>query len=64
MLSVAQVLWAVKTAKGLDWEKQVPQVHDQAAYLRYFAWRSGRGQADRTVHARRRVPEARDVRAL
>ena len=40
VLSVAQTLWAVKTAKGLDWEKQVPQVHDQAAYLRYFAWPS------------------------
>lgn len=35
---VAEFLWAVKTAKNLDWHTELPQARDQAAYLRYFAW--------------------------
>jgi hypothetical protein len=37
---VAEFLWAVKTAKNLDWAKDVPQVKDQASYVSYFAWPS------------------------
>jgi len=33
-------LWAVKTAKNLDWMTDVPQARDQANYLSYFAWPS------------------------
>jgi hypothetical protein len=37
---VAEFLWAVKTAKGLDWANDVPQIRDQATYVNYFAWPS------------------------
>ncbi|MDB4996588.1 MAG: hypothetical protein JWM74_4020 [Myxococcaceae bacterium] len=37
---VAEFLWAVKTAKNLDWAKDVPQIKDQANYVSYFAWPS------------------------
>ncbi|MCL4749935.1 MAG: hypothetical protein KJ015_07240 [Myxococcales bacterium] len=37
---VAEFLWGVKTAKNLDWNAQLPQAREQAAYLRYFAWPS------------------------
>jgi len=38
--SVVEFLWAVKTAKNLDWMTDVPQARDQANYLSYFAWPS------------------------
>ncbi|MFO0567928.1 MAG: hypothetical protein U0263_19875 [Polyangiaceae bacterium] len=37
---VAEFLWGVKTGKNLDWNAELPQARDQAAYLRYFAWPS------------------------
>jgi len=38
--NVVETLWAVKTAKNLDWIADVPQARDQAEYLSYFAWPS------------------------
>jgi len=38
--NMVQALWAVKTAKGLDWILEAPQAHDQALYVSYFAWPS------------------------
>ena len=40
VLGVAELLWAVKTAKGLDWGTELPQARDQAQYLTHFAWPS------------------------
>ncbi len=36
----AQVLWAVKTGKGLDWGASLPFASDEAKYVRSFAWPS------------------------
>ncbi len=36
--NMVEALWAVKTAKGLDWMNDVPQARDQANYMAYFAW--------------------------
>ncbi len=50
--SMAEVLWAVKTAKGLDWSTQVPLARDQAAYQTYFAWPSLNHMDDQgTIHS-------------
>jgi hypothetical protein len=38
--SLAEVLWGVKTAAGLDWYEELPQLRQQAQYLNYFAWPS------------------------
>ncbi|WP_394823253.1 hypothetical protein [Pendulispora albinea] len=38
--NVVEFLWAVKTAKNLDWISEVPQARDQANYISYFAWPS------------------------
>jgi hypothetical protein len=35
---MAEFFWALKTAKNLDYAKEVPQIADQATYLSYFAW--------------------------
>jgi hypothetical protein len=44
--------WAVKTGKGLDWFSQIPNVHDEAAYLNYFAWPSLNHMDDQgTIHS-------------
>ncbi len=37
---LAEVLWAVKTARNLDWATELPQMKEQATYLNYFAWPS------------------------
>ena len=38
--SVAEMIWAVQTGKGVDWSADIPQVRDQANYVSYFAWPS------------------------
>src|SRR3954469_7358682 len=40
VLSMAEALWATKTATGLDWWKDLPFAHDQALYAMNFAWPS------------------------
>ncbi len=40
VLSMAEALWATKTATGLDWWKELPLLRDEAAYARHFAWPS------------------------
>jgi guanyl-specific ribonuclease Sa len=35
---IAEFYWALKTAKNLDLQAQLPQVADQAVYINYFAW--------------------------
>jgi len=40
VLSMAEALWATKTATGLDWWKELPLAHDEAAYAIYFSWPS------------------------
>ncbi|HWW54788.1 MAG TPA: hypothetical protein VNY84_13510, partial [Acidimicrobiales bacterium] len=46
------LFWAVKTGKGLDWFSQIPTVHDEAAYLNYFAWPSLKHMDDQgTIHS-------------
>jgi hypothetical protein len=40
VLSVAETMWAAKTAKNLDWWNELPQLRDQAMYVTYFAWPS------------------------
>jgi hypothetical protein len=37
---MVEALWAVKTARGLDWIHEVPQLRDQALNMSYFAWPS------------------------
>jgi hypothetical protein len=49
---LAEVFWAVKTAKNVDWHAELPQVRDQAEYVSYFAWPSLRRMDDHgTVRA-------------
>lgn len=38
--TIAEVLFAVKTAKGLDWPSELPYAADQARYVTAFAWPS------------------------
>lgn len=40
VLSMAEALWATKTATGLDWWKDLPLAHDEAAYAMQFSWPS------------------------
>jgi hypothetical protein len=40
VLSMAEVLWAVKTAKNLDWWQELPLARDQVRYVAHFAWPS------------------------
>lgn len=40
VLSMAEALWAAKTAVGLDWWKDLPLARDEANYARHFAWPS------------------------
>jgi hypothetical protein len=40
VLSIAETLWAAKTAKNLDWWSELPQLTEQARYVTYFAWPS------------------------
>ncbi|HEX6272920.1 MAG TPA: DNRLRE domain-containing protein [Polyangiaceae bacterium] len=40
VLSMAEVLWSVKTAKNLDWWQEVPLARDQTRYVAHFAWPS------------------------
>lgn len=40
VLNMVEALWAVKTAKGLDWWNEVPVARDEAAYTMHFAWPS------------------------
>jgi hypothetical protein len=40
VLSMAEALWATKTATGLDWWKELPLARDQALYAMSFAWPS------------------------
>ncbi|WP_394844879.1 hypothetical protein LZC95_48510 [Pendulispora brunnea] len=37
---MVDALWAAKTAKGLDWMRDVPLARDQANYGMYFTWPS------------------------
>jgi hypothetical protein len=40
VLSMAEALWAAKTAAGLDWWTELPFAHDEAQYTMNFAWPS------------------------
>jgi hypothetical protein len=40
VMSMAEVLWSVKTAKNLDWWQELPLARDQARYVAHFAWPS------------------------
>lgn len=40
VLSMAEALWATKTAAGLDWWKDLPFSRDEAAYAMSFTWPS------------------------
>jgi hypothetical protein len=40
VLSMAEALWATKTATGLDWWTELPFAHDEALYTMNFAWPS------------------------
>ena len=64
--SYAQFLWAVKTAKGLDWWSEIPHAKDEAKYMTYFAWPSLKHMDDQgTVHAQARLaPAGATVSAL
>lgn len=35
---MAEVLWGMKTAKGVTWFSELPQAREQSEYLRYFVW--------------------------
>ena len=63
---VAQFLWAVKTGKGLDWGAALPFAHDEAEYVRSFAWPSLKHMDDQgTVHSQDRLaPSVSAARAL
>jgi hypothetical protein len=64
--AVAQFLWAVKTGKGLDWSSTLPFAHDEASYVRSFAWPSLKHMDDQgTVHSQARLaPSVPAARAL
>ena len=52
VLSFAEALWAVQTATGLDWWKQLPFAGDQAEYQMHFAWPSLKHLDDQgTIHS-------------
>jgi hypothetical protein len=63
---MAQFLWAVKTGKGIDWGSAVPFAHDQASYVRSFAWPSLKHMDDQgTIHSQARLaPSVSAARAL
>ncbi|HLK41435.1 MAG TPA: hypothetical protein VKU41_32020 [Polyangiaceae bacterium] len=63
---MAQLLWAVKTGKGMDWGSALPFAHDEASYVRSFAWPSLKHMDDQgTVHSQSRLaPSASAARAL
>jgi hypothetical protein len=63
---MAELLWAVKTGKGLDWSSGVPLVHDEAMYVRSFAWPSLMHMDDQgTIHSQTRLaPSVPAARAL
>jgi hypothetical protein len=49
---MARFFWAVKTGKGLDWASTLPFAHDEALYVRSFAWPSLKHMDDQgTVHS-------------
>jgi hypothetical protein len=49
---VAEFLWATKTGKNAPYFDQLPQAHDQSAYIAQFAWPSRKHMDDQgTVHA-------------
>jgi hypothetical protein len=47
VLSMVEALIATKTAKGLDWYKEVPLARDEAAYAMHFTWPSLKHVDDR-----------------
>jgi hypothetical protein len=47
VLSMTEALWAAKTALNLDWWKEVPLAHDEAAYAMSFSWPSLKHLDDR-----------------
>jgi hypothetical protein len=50
--AMAQVIWAVNTGEGIDWGAMLPFAHDEAMYLRSFAWPSLLHMDDQgTVHS-------------
>jgi len=63
---MAQFLWAVNTGKGLNWGATVPFAHDEARYVRSFAWPSLMHMDDQgTVHSQTRLaPSVPAARAL
>jgi hypothetical protein len=66
---MAELLWAVKTGKGVDWSSGVPLVHDEAMYVRSFAWPSLMHMDDQgTIHSQTRlapsVPAARSLAGI
>jgi hypothetical protein len=40
VVEVTEFLRCARTARGFDWDTQLPQIHDQAMYMEYFAWPS------------------------
>jgi hypothetical protein len=66
---MAQVIWAVSTGKGLDWGASLPFAHDEAAYVRSFAWPSLAHMDDQgTIHSQAvlapSVPAARALAGI
>ena len=63
---MAQFLWAVKTGKGIDWGSALPLAHDEASYVRSFAWPSLKHMDDQgTIHSQARLaPSSSAARAL
>lgn len=63
---MAQFVWAVKTGKGIDWGSTLPFAHDEAVYVRSFAWPSLLHMDDQgTIHSQARLaPSVSAARAL
>jgi hypothetical protein len=63
---MAQVIWAVKTGEGIDWGTALPFAHDEATYVRSFAWPSLLHMDDQgTIHSQTRLaPSVPVARAL
>jgi hypothetical protein len=63
---MAQVIWAVKTGEGVDWGSALPFAHDEAMYVRSFAWPSLLHMDDQgTIHSQARLaPSVPAARAL
>jgi hypothetical protein len=63
---MAQFLWAVKTGKGIDWGSAMPFAHDEASYVRSFAWPSLKHMDDQgTIHSQAQLaPSVSAARAL